>query len=199
MVDRILGYGNLKKIEAIRDDKAASHSSLGEAKWSKQSSSDGYSSSYRNIKIILEAVGIKDGDVFVDIGSSYGRVGCVVGTNFPNVRFLGYEIVQERVAEAQRVAEFLQFENVNYFHTDISAEDFVIPEADWFFLYDSLNDKTLESILTKISKNKASREVHLIAKYTGDLNKYAKSPYLEFISKNGENGSFGECWLYRFK
>ena len=48
---------------------------------------------------------MKDGDTFVDIGSGYGRVGCVVGVNFPNSRFLGYEIVQERVIEAQRVAD----------------------------------------------------------------------------------------------
>lgn len=198
-VDQILGYGNLPKIENERKHKEPARSALGKAKWSAQSASDGFSSSYRNIKAILKASGMQDGDTFVDIGSGYGRVGCVVGANFPNSRFLGYEIVPERVIEAQRIAELLELNKLSYFCKDVSADDFTLPVADWFFLYDSLNDKTLAHILKKICHTKGNRNARLIAKYTGNLNRYSKSPYLELISKTEVKDCFGKCWFYRFK
>ncbi|MGK0176422.1 MAG: hypothetical protein ACJAYS_001068 [Lentimonas sp.] len=199
IADRILGYSDLSQIESARKNQMPESSLLDGANWNKPTSPDGYSSSYRPIKAILKASGMKDGDTFVDIGSSYGRVGCTVGVNFPNSRFLGFEIVKERVIEAQRVAEFLQLHNVNYFDTDVSADDFTIPKADWFFLYNPLNKEALAQILKKIHHSKENREARLIAKYTGDLDKYAKSPYLEFISKIGKQGNFDACWFYRFK
>ena len=94
-IDQILGYKNLSEIEKERENTDPEKSRFGEAKWSEQSACDGFGSSYRDIKAILKASGMKNGDTFVDIGSSYGRVGCVVGANFPNSRFLGYEIVNE--------------------------------------------------------------------------------------------------------
>ncbi len=198
LVDRIIGYKYLSKIESTRKDQPLL-SKQGEAKWSKKSPVDGYSSSYRDIKEILKVSGMKDGDSFVDIGSSFGRVGCVIGANFPNTQFSGYEIVPERVAEAQRIADFLQLDNVNYFHADVSADHFEIPEADWFFFCDPLDGDELAYTLQKIHNRVSNKEVRLIAKYTGGLNKYAKSPYLEFISKTGKEGTIGECWFYRFK
>ena len=199
IADRILGYGDLSQIENVRKDRMLESSSLDEASWSQPTSPDGYSSSYRPIKAILKASGMKDGDTFVDIGSSYGRVGCTVGVNFPNSRFLGFEIVRERVTEAQRVADFLQLHHVIYYHADVTADDFTIPEADWFFFFNPLNKEALVRILEKIYHSKGNREIHLIAKYTGDLDKYAKSPYLELISAIGEPGNFDACWFYRFR
>jgi hypothetical protein len=195
VADRILGYGDLSQIESARN----SHLSETLASWSKPTSPDGYSSSYRSIKKILKASGMKDGDSFVDIGSSYGRVGCTVGVNFPRSRFLGYEIVAERVIEAQRVAKFLRLDNVSYYHADVSADNFKLPEADWFFLFNPLDKEALTRILGKIYHSTKNRTVRLIAKYTGDLDKYAKSPYLELISTIGEPGNFDACWFYRFK
>lgn len=198
LVDRIIGYKYLSKIESTRKDPLLP-SKQGKAKWSKKSPVDGYSSSYRDIKEILKVSGMKDGDTFVDIGSSFGRVGCVIGANFPSTQFSGYEIVPERVAEAQRIADFLQLDNVNYFHVDVSADNFETPEADWFFFCDPLDDEELTHILQKIHNRVSNREVRLIAKYTGGLDKYTKSPHLEFISKTGQEGTIGECWFYRFK
>ena len=198
IADEIVGYHDLSLIEQKRIDDYA-ESTLGKAKWSKKSASTGYSSAYRHIKKILKASGMKDGDTFVDLGASYGRVGCVVGANFPNSLFFGYEIIKERLLEAQRVAKLLDLENVTYIHADLSADDLILPQADWFFLYDSVNDKTLEHILKKIHGLKGDREAHLIAKFTGGLRKYAESPYLELIKRTGKVGSFDECWFYRFR
>ena len=199
IADRILGYSDLSQIESSRNNHTADTSLTGEANWSQPTSPDGYSSSYRHIKAILKTSGMKDGDTFVDIGSSYGRVGCTVGVNFPKSCFWGYEIVEERVAEAQRVAEFLQLHNVSYYHADVSADNFEIPQADWFFLFNPLGKEALARVLKKIYQASRSREVRLIAKYTGDLDKYAKSPYLELIKKIGEPGNFDACWFYRFR
>ena len=190
---------DLRFIEKERKNQEPETSRLGEAKWSKLSASDGFSSAYRNIKAILKASEMKDGDRFVDIGSSYGRVGCVVGANFPNTRFIGYEIVPERLAEAERIAETLELHNVSYFLEDVSADEFRMPEADWYFLYDSLNTDTLNYILEKMHTTLKNREARIIAKYTGNLRKYAGSPYLKLISKTGAKDSFGECWFYGFK
>lgn len=199
IVDQILGYKDLSQIENSRNASREILSKLGKAKWSHGSGSDGYSSSYRDIKAVLKASGMKDGDTLVDIGSSYGRVGCVVGANFPNSPFVGYEIVQERVTEAQRVAELLQLDNVSYYCQDVSAGDFEIPQADWFFLYDSLNDETITHIIEKIFKKEENHNARLIVKYTGDFPEYEESPYLELVSKNESEATFGESWIYRFK
>lgn len=200
LVDAILGYEDLNKIERSRGSTRTIVSSLGKAKWSRKSRSNGFSSSYRDIKAILSASGMKDGDTFVDLGASYGRVGCVIGANFPNTQFIGYEIVPERCVEAQRIAKFLQIEDtVNYFCNDISADDFTMPDADWYFLYDSLNNKTLSHIFEKIYRTGNNPNARLIAKYTGSRSIYSDSPYLEFISSIDGVRSFGNCWFYRFK
>ena len=67
IADRILGYGDLSQIETIRKYQALKSCPLDRADWSKPTSPDGYSSSYRPIKAILKASGMKDGDTFVDI------------------------------------------------------------------------------------------------------------------------------------
>ncbi len=198
IVDQILGYKNLSEIERRREGQVTA-SRLGEAKWSKQSASNGFSSAYRDIKAILSTSGMQDGDRFVDIGSSYGRIGCVVGANFPNTQFIGYEIVPERMAEAKRIAKGLELHNVSYFHEDVSADGFKMPEADWYFLYDSLNNDTLPYLLEKMHTMLKNRNARVMVKYTGNLNKYSKSPYLKLISKTGEKDSFGECWFYGLK
>ena len=58
LVDRIIGYKYLSKLESIRKDQPLL-SKQGEAKWSKKSPVDGYSSSYRDIKEILKVSGMK--------------------------------------------------------------------------------------------------------------------------------------------
>jgi len=199
IVDQILGYRDFRQIEKARKVSWFGNSTLGKARWSGRSRSDGFSSSYRNIKTILKASGMKDGDTFVDIGSSYGRVGCVIGANFPNTRFIGYEIIRERFVEAQRVAELLKFDNVSYLCEDVSADDFTMPQADWFFLYDSLNKKTLARVLEKISRSVNNKDAQLMAKYNGNSSRYTDSPYLDFIAKTEDKDSFAQCWFYRFK
>ncbi len=200
LVDEILGYRNFANIEHSRSSSKAIASSIGSAKWSKKSSSDGFSSSYRDIKTILQASGMKDGDTFVDIGSSYGRVGCVVGTNFPSTQFTGYEIVRERCIEAQRITKFLQMDdNVQYFPEDVTADNFVVPDADWYFIYDSFDDQALDHIVKKIYQTGTNRTARLIAKYTGSHRKYSDSPYLELISSMKRTSDFGGCWFYRLK
>ena len=200
LVDEILGYRKFVKIERSRSSSRAIISSIGKARWSNKSRLDGFSSSYRDIKAILQASGMKDGDTFVDLGASYGRVGCVVGTNFPNTQFIGYEIVPERCIEAQRITQFLQLDDtVKYLCEDISADDFVIPDADWYFLYDSLNNKTLAHVFKKIYQTGNNPDARLIAKHTGSHQKYSDSPYLELISSVKGISDLGKCCFYRLK
>ena len=198
IIDTILGYNDFGKLEKKRNNEGIL-SAVGYAKWSKKTLSDGYSSSYNDIKLIFKEIEIKSGDVFVDIGSSYGRVGNIVGANYPNTQFLGYEIVRERAIEAQRVAKLLQLSNVNYFCTDVSASEFNIPEANWFFLYDSLNNESLAKILEKISMINSNRKARLIVKFGGGLLKYTRSPYLELVFKSKKRKTIGEFWVYQIK
>ncbi len=48
---------------------------------------------YTEIRRLLEDLRPAPGDVFVDLGAAYGRMGFVLARHFPEVRFIGYEMV----------------------------------------------------------------------------------------------------------
>ena len=139
MIDRVLGYQDLMKLENERDSNKVKYiiDTIGD--WSTQDS-DGCSS-YADIKSILRSANLQDEGLFVDIGSSYGRVGNVLGANFPKMQFLGYEFVEDRVNEAQRVANLLGLKNVKYEQVDFLSKSFTFPKADYFFLYNTKSKK----------------------------------------------------------
>src|SRR4051812_908888 len=52
---------------------------------------------YAEIRELLERLRPRAGSTLIDLGAAYGRMAFVVAAHFPEVRFVGYELVAERV------------------------------------------------------------------------------------------------------
>lgn len=102
---------------------------------------------YTEIRTLLSQLNPQPEQRVVDLGAGYGRMGFVVGRHYPGVYFIGYEIVRERVDEANRCLKTQNYPNVQMKVVDLSAPDFKPVEADIYFLYDfgsrAAIDKTL--------------------------------------------------------
>lgn len=125
---------------------------------------------YTEIRSILNELSLKPGQTIVDLGAGYGRMAFVVGRHHPEVRFVGYEIVRERVAESNRCLARWRYPNVSMEVADLSAGDFELMPAENYFLYDFGNhssvQKTLEDlrliarkrIITVVGRGRGSRD-----------------------------------------
>ncbi|MBO9665473.1 MAG: methyltransferase [Bdellovibrio sp.] len=117
---------------------------------------------YTEIRSILKLLDPKADETVVDLGCGYGRMGFVLGLHYPQVNFVGYELVDERVREGNRVLE-----RFNYPRAKIKTQDLTDPEfkpvlAQYYFIFDFGSapaiDKTLED-LKWIAKNQSIRVV----------------------------------------
>jgi hypothetical protein len=90
---------------------------------------------YSELKQMCELLNPVPGSRLVDLGAGYGRIGLVLAALYPEVVFLGYEYVLERVAEGRRILEAFRCTG-RLEKQDLTAEDFQLPEAEYYFLYD---------------------------------------------------------------
>lgn len=102
---------------------------------------------YLEIRTLLECLGLRPDDTVVDLGAGYGRMGFVIGRHFPQVQFVGYEYVGERVCEFRRIAARLKYRNVKMVHSDLTSPDLVLPPAQFYFMYDYGNAPAIEKTL----------------------------------------------------
>jgi hypothetical protein len=113
---------------------------------------------YIEIRMILNELGLLPGQTVIDLGAGYGRMGFVVGREFPKMNFIGYEFVKERVLEGQRCLANFNYPDVKLLQADLAAPEFAPVPADAYFIYDyGTRDaiaKTLEDLRT-ISQDRA--------------------------------------------
>lgn len=76
------------------------------------------------------------GTHMVDLGAGYGRLGLILHESSPGVKFTGYELVKERVDEGNRVFQELKIPDAVMITQDLTDKSFVIPDADYYFIYD---------------------------------------------------------------
>lgn len=103
----------------------------------------------------------------VDLGAGYGRVGIVTNALYPKAKFIGYEILQERIDEARRIFELHGLQNCSMVLENILDPDFEIPEADIYFIYDFSEPKDLLVLMHKLLAKKRDRNFFIIAKGEG--------------------------------
>lgn len=124
---------------------------LGDAAWAtKQSIPE---TSYLMIRDIFEKCPPQTNETWIDVGSGYGRLGLMGGTNFPHTNFIGFEIVKERVAEASRIATAFELTNSRFFQQDLSAPTFHLPVADVYFFFSPVNGETADKLVSELISN----------------------------------------------
>lgn len=111
---------------------------------------------YRELTELILTLGPQPGEHFVDLGAGYGRMGLVLNELCPGVRFSGFEIVKERVEEGNRVLSLNSCTHASLYQQNLTSEDFLLPDADYYFLYDygkvAHIRKTLEQIEEKVDQ-----------------------------------------------
>lgn len=119
--------------------------------------------SYVDIQAGLRAAALAPGTRVIDLGTAFGRPGMVIGLTRPDLDFIGYEIVAERVAEADRAAKALGLKNVAFVEQDLAAPDFRIPEAGCYFLYDPFSTEGYRKVMADLEQVARGRPIKLIA------------------------------------
>lgn len=125
---------------------------------------------YSEILAMLNHVNLKEGQHIIDLGAGYGRMGMVVGYLFPTLSFKGFEFVKERVIDGNKVYQEHNLSNSQMSYADLAAEDFIIPDADLYFIYDFGSKKDVYVVLEKLRIKAQSKKLQVIARGGGVRN-----------------------------
>jgi hypothetical protein len=139
---------------------------------------------------------LKDFDVkrVVDIGAGYGRVGIVMNCLFPNAYFIGLEILKPRKVEGNRVFEQLELDNCEILLKNVLDDDFNLPTAQIYFIYDFSELDDICKILDELTSRMEKYDFFLITK--GErVNYLLEHKYKKFWITNGFL-STGELKIY---
>jgi hypothetical protein len=117
---------------------------------------------YSEIRKILGELAPGPGDTVVDLGAGYGRMGFVLHAHFPGVKFLGYELVAERVAEGRRVLRERGCANAELIQRDLWAEG--PAAAAYYFLYDYGARAAIEKTLGDLRAIAQGRPLTLVGR-----------------------------------
>ena len=105
---------------------------------------------YSEILGILEKVSRFKLTKVIDLGCAYGRIGFVLPAILPNCEFIGYELVTERAREGRRVASTLGMDNFSILEENLLSDDFKLPHASMYFIYDFSRVEDLKLILERL-------------------------------------------------
>jgi Putative methyltransferase len=125
----------------------------------------GVQSSYVTTLMALRYLNPSKNSRFVDLGSGYGRVGLVVGLLRPDIDFIGYEYVEGRVDIANKTCANLSIDQHVHFHTqDLAAQNFQIPPADAYYIFDSFSDETYAHVLARLQEIAQGKKITVVTK-----------------------------------
>jgi len=158
----------------------------------------GVQSGFSTILLALHETKPKHGAKVIDLGSGYGRVGLVYCLLRDDIEFIGYEFVPHRVENSNQSSLALGLDSKLKFITqDLSLTTFIIPSADFYYLYDPFTKKTYEHFLKRIVKVSKDRIIKVVTKgnareWLGEVSKLNKWPAPKSIDK-GNLCLFSSC------
>ncbi len=109
----------------------------------------------------------KDGEVVVDLGAGYGRLGIVLHFLYPDVIFKGYELVKERVVEGNRILKKFQVKDGELLEQDLMNPLFRLPKANYYFLYDYGKVEHIRHTLSQLEEMTSHHHFKVIARGKG--------------------------------
>ncbi len=122
---------------------------------------------YSEVVEMINYVKPKPGDTWVDLGAGYGRMGMTLGFVQPDVKFIGYEFVQSRVDEGNRILKEWDLSNAVMRQADIASDDFQIDVAELYFLYDFGSKADIFKVLEKLRVLAQNRSIQVVARGRG--------------------------------
>lgn len=125
----------------------------------------GVQTSYGSLLIALDKIRPAQGARVIDLGSGYGRVGFVIGLLRPDIQFTGYEFVGHRVESAQSSAMRAGIsDHVRFITQDLSDKEFVIPEAEVYYMYDPFTNDTYHHVFQRLKEIARDLPITIVTK-----------------------------------
>lgn len=104
------------------------------------------------------------GSRMIDLGAGYARMAFVLNQFEPLAHFIGFEIVKERVIESHRMFERYKLGLASMYAQDLSCENFKLPEADFYLLYDYGTIEHIMNTLENLKDIAYSRPIKVIGR-----------------------------------
>lgn len=138
---------------------------------------------YTEIRYLLSLLNPIPGQSISDLGCAYGRMAFVIGRHYPEVSFTGFELVQERVREGQRVLAQFPFPKVHLEAADLSSAGFQPPISDFYFIFDFGSKSAIDKSLNDLRGIARRQPVTVIARGRGIRHEiYQSHPWLSAIN-----------------
>lgn len=125
---------------------------------------------YSEIVEMIEIINPSANDVWMDLGAAYGRVGLALGLLRSDVNFYGFEYVNERVIEGNRIRDHWQINNGQLLQADLIHDKIDFAKGNVFFLYDFGSRSDIYAVLEKLKLVAASNSIQVIARGRGVKN-----------------------------
>lgn len=116
-------------------------------------------------RIIADADPESEVETWADLGAAYGRLGIVLALRRPDARFVGVEIVPERVKEGRRIFARLGLNPETLVCADL--EKCPLPEADLYFIYDFGKRAAIDHVLDSLRERARTRAVRVVGRGRG--------------------------------
>lgn len=176
-LDLLLGV-QVKEIEQLLLQKAQSLAPQGDIKTWGASLHEGnqtwvglshqtLQTPYSELKKMCELIKPEALSTVVDLGAGYGRMGLILKAFYPEVQFLGYEYVIERVREGQRILDLYDCQKAVLKQQDLTEQEFELPLAEYYFVYDYGTVPHLRKTLKQFEKLADRHMFKLIARGKG--------------------------------
>jgi hypothetical protein len=106
-------------------------------------------------------------EILVDLGAGYGRMGLILNLLHPGTTFIGYELVRERVEEGKRILSSHNCESAELICQDLTDPGFILPDANYYFLYDYGKVPHIRETLKQIEEKADTKSFKVIARGKG--------------------------------
>jgi hypothetical protein len=119
---------------------------------------------YSELLRMLETLNPRPGSTLTDLGAGYGRLGYITAVRYPEVKCLGFEWVQERIDEGNRVFGALQRDRFSLKRLDLGDKQLNLPSASAHFVYDLGSLPTIRNVLEKIKLQARHQAVAVVGR-----------------------------------
>ena len=125
---------------------------------------------YAELVEMVTTLNPKSGETWVDLGACYGRLGIVLWALAPETKFIGYELIPERVSEGDRIFRAHELQNAKLIAQDLAEPGFKPQAADCYFIYDFGARVAQEKTLEDLKQIATQKPIRVIARGRGCRN-----------------------------
>lgn len=120
---------------------------------------------YTELRRILGLLDPQPGDLVVDLGAAYGRMGFVIAEHYPGTQFVGYELADARVNAGVAAMKQRHLPNlIRLEKADLSSLEFRPETARFYFLYDYGSRRAIQKTLDDLREISVTKKIRVVGR-----------------------------------